>query len=73
MKKSYFLFISVCACMCVRVCVDANRGQRQCHIPWSWSFRQLRAARCVYWELNFDPLKEQQVLFSADSPLQVRF
>lgn len=34
--------------------------RRRHHVPWSWSYRQLRAAWHGYWDLNMGSLKKQQ-------------
>lgn len=46
------LLLLMCLCVCVNIChifVSAPRSQRECWIPWSWSYRPLSDVWCRCW------------------------
>lgn len=53
----------MCLCGCVHVVEGVRGGQKTVLKPSSWSDRRL-GATWQMWELNSDPLKEQQVLLT---------
>lgn len=51
------------------VCLLSTEVKTGCWIPWNWSQGQCeQPGGC--WELNMNPLPEQEVFLSAESPLQ---
>lgn len=56
--------------MCVYISSDTCSCQKEHLIPWSWSYRPLWTSQHGCWEPNSTSLKEQQVLFPAETSLQ---
>lgn len=52
------------------VCLVPAEVRRGCHVPWTWSYRQLRAAQCRCWDPNSGPLEAQYAFFTAELFLQ---
>lgn len=57
--------------MCTSYVHDTTKIRRLYQIPWGWSISQLQAHQCGYWEPNPGPVQQQQMLFTAESPLQI--
>lgn len=43
-----------------------SEARKGCHIPWSWSYRQLWVAWHRHWELNLDLFQEKYVLLTDE-------
>jgi len=62
MFNIYCMTVFACDCMYVYyLCARALGCQRDCQIPWVWSYRRLCVAWCEFWEQNSGPSKEQRV------------
>lgn len=55
--------------VCMYTCVEILSEPRGCWVPWSWSYREL-GATLLMWTLNSGPLKQQQVLLTAELSVQ---
>ena len=57
---------------CVRREIVCAGTRRECHVTWTWSYRQLWAIWCRCWVLNSHPPEEQDALLASEQFFQVQ-